>query len=330
MERFIVEGGHRLEGTIRPGGNKNAALPMLAATSAHGRAGHAPQSPGHPRRREHAQAHRRARRVGRAGRAERRAHPREGSAATVPDAELSRQHSRFAPLRGTAARAVRLGLDHAARRRRDRAAAHRHAPHGAREPRSADRGLRVRVPHGGPASGRQADVPRRSIGDGDRERDHGGRPRRGRDDHLQRGGRAARPGSLSLPQRDGRADRGDRHQPLRIHGVDDLTGATSTSRATTSRSAPTSGWRRSRGEKSSSKTPSPSTCTRAELMFREARRHDRRWKGRTSASPTTRNCGCATRSAGRCRRSTTARGRSFRPTFSRSWSSWRRRPRGPR
>src|SRR5215212_5064587 len=32
MERFIVEGGHRLEGSIRPGGNKNAALPILAAT----------------------------------------------------------------------------------------------------------------------------------------------------------------------------------------------------------------------------------------------------------------------------------------------------------
>jgi len=32
MERFIVEGGRRLEGTIRPGGNKNAALPILAAT----------------------------------------------------------------------------------------------------------------------------------------------------------------------------------------------------------------------------------------------------------------------------------------------------------
>jgi UDP-N-acetylglucosamine 1-carboxyvinyltransferase len=31
MERFIVEGGRRLEGTIRPGGNKNAALPILAA-----------------------------------------------------------------------------------------------------------------------------------------------------------------------------------------------------------------------------------------------------------------------------------------------------------
>lgn len=32
MQRFIVEGGRRLEGTIRPGGNKNAALPILAAT----------------------------------------------------------------------------------------------------------------------------------------------------------------------------------------------------------------------------------------------------------------------------------------------------------
>ncbi|HEX9161394.1 MAG TPA: UDP-N-acetylglucosamine 1-carboxyvinyltransferase [Thermoanaerobaculia bacterium] len=31
LERFIVEGGRRLEGTIRPGGNKNAALPILAA-----------------------------------------------------------------------------------------------------------------------------------------------------------------------------------------------------------------------------------------------------------------------------------------------------------
>jgi UDP-N-acetylglucosamine 1-carboxyvinyltransferase len=30
MERFVVEGGRRLEGEIRPGGNKNAALPILA------------------------------------------------------------------------------------------------------------------------------------------------------------------------------------------------------------------------------------------------------------------------------------------------------------
>jgi UDP-N-acetylglucosamine 1-carboxyvinyltransferase len=31
MPKFIVEGGHRLRGTIRPAGNKNAALPIVAA-----------------------------------------------------------------------------------------------------------------------------------------------------------------------------------------------------------------------------------------------------------------------------------------------------------
>ncbi|HEX6068762.1 MAG TPA: UDP-N-acetylglucosamine 1-carboxyvinyltransferase [Longimicrobiaceae bacterium] len=32
MPKFVVEGGHRLKGTVRPAGNKNAALPMIAAT----------------------------------------------------------------------------------------------------------------------------------------------------------------------------------------------------------------------------------------------------------------------------------------------------------
>ncbi|GAB4110615.1 MAG: UDP-N-acetylglucosamine 1-carboxyvinyltransferase [Roseiflexaceae bacterium] len=32
MERFVIEGGHRLSGTITPAGNKNAALPLLAAS----------------------------------------------------------------------------------------------------------------------------------------------------------------------------------------------------------------------------------------------------------------------------------------------------------
>ncbi len=31
MEKFIIEGGHPLEGTVAPSGNKNAALPLLAA-----------------------------------------------------------------------------------------------------------------------------------------------------------------------------------------------------------------------------------------------------------------------------------------------------------
>jgi len=32
MEKFVVEGGYKLSGTIAPAGNKNAALPILAAT----------------------------------------------------------------------------------------------------------------------------------------------------------------------------------------------------------------------------------------------------------------------------------------------------------
>lgn len=32
MEKFIIEGGHPLKGEITPGGNKNAALPLLAAS----------------------------------------------------------------------------------------------------------------------------------------------------------------------------------------------------------------------------------------------------------------------------------------------------------
>ena len=32
MERFIIEGGHKLSGTLIPGGNKNEVLPALAAS----------------------------------------------------------------------------------------------------------------------------------------------------------------------------------------------------------------------------------------------------------------------------------------------------------
>ncbi|HNB52871.1 MAG TPA: UDP-N-acetylglucosamine 1-carboxyvinyltransferase, partial [Anaerolineales bacterium] len=31
MEKFIIEGGYPLKGTVTPSGNKNAALPLLAA-----------------------------------------------------------------------------------------------------------------------------------------------------------------------------------------------------------------------------------------------------------------------------------------------------------
>src|SRR5436853_1604738 len=32
MESFVIEGGHRLHGTLKASGNKNGALPILAAT----------------------------------------------------------------------------------------------------------------------------------------------------------------------------------------------------------------------------------------------------------------------------------------------------------
>ena len=32
MEKFVIEGGERLQGTVRVGGAKNAVLPVLAAT----------------------------------------------------------------------------------------------------------------------------------------------------------------------------------------------------------------------------------------------------------------------------------------------------------
>src|SRR5438874_1080541 len=32
MEAFMIEGGHRLSGTLKASGNKNGALPILAAT----------------------------------------------------------------------------------------------------------------------------------------------------------------------------------------------------------------------------------------------------------------------------------------------------------
>lgn len=32
MEKFVIEGGHRLSGTVTPGGSKNEALPVIAAT----------------------------------------------------------------------------------------------------------------------------------------------------------------------------------------------------------------------------------------------------------------------------------------------------------
>ena len=65
--RFLVRGGRPLRGTIRPAGNKNAALPILAATRPRRRAGRARQHPSHPRRRDDARPARRPRRAASSG-----------------------------------------------------------------------------------------------------------------------------------------------------------------------------------------------------------------------------------------------------------------------
>ena len=59
MEKFVIDGGVPLSGTVVPAGNKNAALPILAACRAHRRRGRRAQRPADPRRRGDARAARR-------------------------------------------------------------------------------------------------------------------------------------------------------------------------------------------------------------------------------------------------------------------------------
>ena len=60
--RFLVRGGRPLRGTVRPAGNKNAALPILAATLLADGPVRARERPAHPRRRDDARAAGRSRR----------------------------------------------------------------------------------------------------------------------------------------------------------------------------------------------------------------------------------------------------------------------------
>jgi len=57
MEKFIIEGGSPLSGTVEPAGNKNAALPALAAALLTEQEVVLRQRPAHPGRRGHARAH---------------------------------------------------------------------------------------------------------------------------------------------------------------------------------------------------------------------------------------------------------------------------------
>ena len=71
MESFVIEGGHRLSGTVRAAGNKNGALPILAACLLTDGPVTLANVPAHPRRRHDGRAARRRRRRGGVDRAER-------------------------------------------------------------------------------------------------------------------------------------------------------------------------------------------------------------------------------------------------------------------
>ena len=168
------------------------------------------ERPADPRRRDDGRDPRRPRRRRRVDGAERgHASTRPRVTKTALDPDAGPRDPRVVPPRRAAARALRPRDGAAARGRRDRPPPARHAHprvHGARRRGRAER--RLRPAHRRPP--RQADVPRRGVGDGDRERRHGGRARRGRDDRRPRRLRAAHPGPLPLPRLARRADRGDR------------------------------------------------------------------------------------------------------------------------
>ena len=213
MEKFVIEGGVPLSGTIVPAGNKNAALPLLACsllTDEEVVLHNVPRIRDveamlelladlgvRTEWREENTVSLQADRVRdtRGQRRDRRAHP-----GVVPG-------------RRPAARALRLGRDAAAGRRRDRPPPARSAPR--RVPR-ARRDRRARARHPDPRRRRRPAGVRllhgRAVGDGHRERADGVGADRRHDGDPQRRLRAARAGPRAHAEQDGRGDRGDRLQ----------------------------------------------------------------------------------------------------------------------
>ena len=114
-----------------------------------------------------------------------------------------------------------------------------------------------------PRAPRRGRVSRRAERHRHRERDHGGRRRDGHDDPPQRRLRAARPGSLPLSRHARRPYRGDRHEPPHDSRRPGRSKAERTESARiTSRSDRSSGSPRSRGPPSASPTPAWSTFDR--------------------------------------------------------------------
>ena len=125
------------------------------------------------------------------------------------DEELCRQIRASFLLAGPLLARLGRALRAATGRRRDRSQAARPAHPRLRRARSRDLDRRS-LRHARDPPPRHADLPRRGERHGDGEHDHGGGARPGRDGDLERRLRAARPGSLPLPQQARRLDRGHR------------------------------------------------------------------------------------------------------------------------
>ena len=174
MSTLIIEGGHRLSGVVDVEGNKNAALPLMAATLLTTRAVHARQRAAHRRRRGDGAAAARPRRRGRGHRQHDAAHPVPRGAQPRARPGAGRTAARIGAAARAAAGPHRPRLGGAAGRRLPDPPHHPHPPRGARrDGRGRDR--RARAPARGaarPAAG--VDLPRRSVGHRHRDGAAGG------------------------------------------------------------------------------------------------------------------------------------------------------------
>ncbi len=211
MQSFVIEGGRALSGTVRAAGNKNAALPILAASLL---ASDEVRLSNVPRIRDVGTMVELLVDIGAdaewTGPNEIRIDP-VGVDKTDLDPDLCREIRASFLLAGPLLSRFGRVTGATAGRRRDRAQAAGYAHpcvSGARRRRRAER----RVRDEDERSPWQAHLPRRGLGHGHRERDHGGDACRGRDRGRPCRVRAPHPGPLPVPRLARGANRGHRLQ----------------------------------------------------------------------------------------------------------------------
>ena len=217
MSTLVIEGGHRIEGRIDVEGNKNAALPLMAACLLTERVVHAAQHAPHCRRRGDGAA---AAGPGRGGRGHRQhdpAHPLRRGHQGRTRQRAGRTPARLGAAAGPAAGAAWPRDRRAAGRRLPGAPDHQDAP-GSAVRHGRARRCRLRAsPRGAERLEAGVDLPGRGVGHRHRDRDARGRGRQRRVGDSSRRVRAARRGAGRVPARNGRRHqrRGLAHDPGR-------------------------------------------------------------------------------------------------------------------